>query len=533
MNYVGQLAETVFVTVKELYRGLNPATLTGGIDVIVVRQPDGRLQCSPFHVRFGKLGVLRSKEKVVDIEINGEPVDLHMKLGDNGEAFFVEENKSLEAEVPAHLCTSPIPTEVPEALEEAESPSTTSSSSTRRKKRRKIRIRSEAHLHEEVSSSSEEKETPEQDAVKEESVFMASKSVYYSMSEEPDEDLLGSHTRDLHPYSDVECSPDERSLFYSRPSSPKSDSELWVKPQETSGPQLQWNWGGFPKVCPSERGSTETLCSPPSLIKPSERSHFRTIQRQASFNMEPSDPMTVTVLRPEPVTLERVSHSTPNTDDGSPTHQASPLPLHHMKPALGSELHNTLEPEARSGLNDSMANTISSHGADFDARIVNEDYRDDTTSPAYDDALASIINDFSKKVVISVSSEYHASTVSASNTTDTVTKPPSEAIATSVDKFSAFTETAQLTTAEKGAWVETDSGIEALRKGFAELDEKEVQGDKATVGAHTNQKAKSVTFKSEEKPGFCQSSKAADSSSNAVNSSFKAAESHEKKKSRF
>lgn len=65
MNYVGQLAETVFVTVKELYHGINPATLTGGIDVIVVRQPDGSLQCSPFHVRFGKLGVLRSKEKVV------------------------------------------------------------------------------------------------------------------------------------------------------------------------------------------------------------------------------------------------------------------------------------------------------------------------------------------------------------------------------------------------------------------------------------------------------------------------------------
>lgn len=32
----------------------------------------------------------------VDIEINGEPVDLHMKLGDNGEAFFVEENESSE-----------------------------------------------------------------------------------------------------------------------------------------------------------------------------------------------------------------------------------------------------------------------------------------------------------------------------------------------------------------------------------------------------------------------------------------------------
>lgn len=67
MNIVGQLAETVFVTVKELYRGLNPATLTGGIDVIVVRQPDRSFQCSPFHVRFGKLGVLRSKEKIVGV----------------------------------------------------------------------------------------------------------------------------------------------------------------------------------------------------------------------------------------------------------------------------------------------------------------------------------------------------------------------------------------------------------------------------------------------------------------------------------
>lgn len=65
MNYVGQLAGQVFVQVKELYRGLNPATLSGCIDVIVVKQPDGSLQCSPFHVRFGKMGVLRSREKVV------------------------------------------------------------------------------------------------------------------------------------------------------------------------------------------------------------------------------------------------------------------------------------------------------------------------------------------------------------------------------------------------------------------------------------------------------------------------------------
>lgn len=69
MNYVGQLAGQVFVQVKELYRGLNPATLSGCIDVIVVQQPDGSLQCSPFHVRFGKMGVLRSREKVVRLTV--------------------------------------------------------------------------------------------------------------------------------------------------------------------------------------------------------------------------------------------------------------------------------------------------------------------------------------------------------------------------------------------------------------------------------------------------------------------------------
>ena len=65
MNYMGQLAGQVLVTVKELYKGINHATLSGCIDVVVVRQQDGSFQCSPFHVRFGKLGVLRSKEKVV------------------------------------------------------------------------------------------------------------------------------------------------------------------------------------------------------------------------------------------------------------------------------------------------------------------------------------------------------------------------------------------------------------------------------------------------------------------------------------
>lgn len=99
----------VFSNFKEFYSEINGATLTGAIDVIIVEQPDGTFMCSPFHVRFGKLGVLRSREKIVDIEINGEPVDIHMKLGESGEAFFVEECLPDDEEVPAHMATSPIP----------------------------------------------------------------------------------------------------------------------------------------------------------------------------------------------------------------------------------------------------------------------------------------------------------------------------------------------------------------------------------------------------------------------------------------
>ncbi|CAG2063505.1 unnamed protein product, partial [Timema podura] len=48
----------------------------------------------------------------VDIEINGEPLDIHMKLGESGEAFFVEEVSEEELAsgktVPSYMVCSPI-----------------------------------------------------------------------------------------------------------------------------------------------------------------------------------------------------------------------------------------------------------------------------------------------------------------------------------------------------------------------------------------------------------------------------------------
>lgn len=67
------------------------ATLSGCIDIIVVEQADGSYQSSPFHVRFGKLKVFKTKKKFVSITVNGKVMPFKMKLGSAGEAYFFDE----------------------------------------------------------------------------------------------------------------------------------------------------------------------------------------------------------------------------------------------------------------------------------------------------------------------------------------------------------------------------------------------------------------------------------------------------------
>jgi phosphatidate phosphatase LPIN len=80
MQYVRSLSGSVSKT----WNSINPATLSGAIDVIVIEHEDGlfacqdapltdcdltgslgTLACSPFHVRFGKFSLLRPYEKKV------------------------------------------------------------------------------------------------------------------------------------------------------------------------------------------------------------------------------------------------------------------------------------------------------------------------------------------------------------------------------------------------------------------------------------------------------------------------------------
>ncbi|KAM3625313.1 uncharacterized protein V6R79_009970 [Siganus canaliculatus] len=327
MNYVGQLAGQVFVQVKELYRGLNPATLSGCIDVIVVRQPDGSLQCSPFHVRFGKMGVLRSREKVVDIEINGEPVSLHMKLGENGEAFFVKETENTLEIVPSYLATSPI---MPTGAELMESQLGRSSSrhhdtipcsslpvqslgvqqneggitKKRRKRRRKARPEAGVGVGGGWREESEEEFSEDEDMF---TIDLSSDEEREGDSSRPvygDQGSKGPTSTRTHPSADwthsqskmdtlsipppcglsISCPP-QTSHFPSplsspedsRSSTPKSDSEL--NSQNKDNPEMLWTWGELPQAAqPSFLTSHQQQGSATAVSIPvSASTHFRAI----------------------------------------------------------------------------------------------------------------------------------------------------------------------------------------------------------------------------------------------------------------
>ncbi|KYK54691.1 SMP2 protein [Drechmeria coniospora] len=101
MQYVRNLSDSV----STAWNSINPATLSGAIDVIVVEHEDGSLSCSPFHVRFGKFSLLRPYEKKVEFQVNGVKQEYSMKLGEGGEAFFVFETTD---NIPESMQTSPL-----------------------------------------------------------------------------------------------------------------------------------------------------------------------------------------------------------------------------------------------------------------------------------------------------------------------------------------------------------------------------------------------------------------------------------------
>jgi phosphatidate phosphatase PAH1 len=99
-----QYVRSISGSVSKTWNSINPSTLSGAIDVIVIEQEDGSLACSPFHVRFGKFSLLRPYEKKVEFRVNDVKQDYAMKLAEGGEAFFVFETSD---NIPEAMQTSP------------------------------------------------------------------------------------------------------------------------------------------------------------------------------------------------------------------------------------------------------------------------------------------------------------------------------------------------------------------------------------------------------------------------------------------
>ncbi|XP_044515181.1 phosphatidate phosphatase LPIN1 [Gracilinanus agilis] len=418
MNYVGQLAGQVFVTVKELYKGLNPATLSGCIDIIVVRQPNGNLQCSPFHVRFGKMGVLRSREKVVDIEINGESVDLHMKLGDNGEAFFVQEMDNGQEVIPLHLATSPILSEgasrmeaqlkrgalergrglEPGSVAQTQAAGELLSVKKRRKRRRKCQLDSlkrddGLHTSEDEDlfpiemSSDEDLEPPLDRALvhdvptfRDEAPLEGPSpapgfppSPCYSSSDrewalpqsEPlDCKRLPPHVAVVAEGGLSNSCPPQSSHFHSsespsasRPSTPKSDSELVSKSMERglpkSNPEMLWLWGELPQAAKTASPHKAKDGASRSF---SEKMLFRVIQSESSETLSDVSPSAGhgEALSPEdgpalpeaPAGAEHVqdvSGAPPAPPEGPPTAPPAAMELRIDGPAANSLSREVIE----------------------------------------------------------------------------------------------------------------------------------------------------------------------------------------------
>jgi phosphatidate phosphatase LPIN len=72
--------------------GVNKSLFSGSIDIIAVESENGEIHSNAFHVRFGSLKILNSKEKTIDIYVNEKKTPVKMKLSSSGDAYFMYDN---------------------------------------------------------------------------------------------------------------------------------------------------------------------------------------------------------------------------------------------------------------------------------------------------------------------------------------------------------------------------------------------------------------------------------------------------------
>ena len=246
-----------------------------------MKQEDGAYRCSPFHVRFGKLGVIRSKEKIIDIEINGQRVDfLHMMLGEAGEAFFIERlntaGEMTSSTMSSVVSTNELNSLVTEnkltistcsELNEAVSSTTASlqvslgtsetASETIKSMEFDLDIESnEVHSQKMTSTKpipiSRSHSTAENEFVSNDSSLSPLLSPENTVSKVNDSPMESKPNVNF--FSDGDITPELTSPAISRPSTPKSDTELEITKTKrknsvsaSEANQWNWNWGQLPE----------------------------------------------------------------------------------------------------------------------------------------------------------------------------------------------------------------------------------------------------------------------------------------------
>ncbi|XP_067311317.1 phosphatidate phosphatase LPIN1 isoform X2 [Pseudorasbora parva] len=265
----------------------------------------------------------------VDIEINGEPVSLHMKLGENGEAFFVKETESDEEMVPSHLATSPIISEGSalmqaqvgkglsrlsesgngtsiQTLGPMQAPGDSSIMKKRRKRRRKSKI--DSMKREDNGDFSEDEDMFTIDMSSDDDTeATCSRAMSHELFAEQ---LKGTsaYTQSEGKWTGVQstglektCSlpiptnaglsfscPQQTAMFQSThsspnsslPSTPKSDSELLNSQKgKLDNPEMLWTWGELPHAAKPSflQPLPEPMVVIPRSMPPSESTHFRAI----------------------------------------------------------------------------------------------------------------------------------------------------------------------------------------------------------------------------------------------------------------
>jgi phosphatidate phosphatase LPIN len=61
---------------------------SGAMDILVIESPNEIFKSSAFHVRFGSLKVIKSKEQDIEIFVNSKKKKVTMKLSSSGDAYF-------------------------------------------------------------------------------------------------------------------------------------------------------------------------------------------------------------------------------------------------------------------------------------------------------------------------------------------------------------------------------------------------------------------------------------------------------------